>query len=401
MKICFTTLHLFEKASDLFLVGDFMERVEESLEVFEQAIVIGFIHNKAKAQNLHYNRAKIFLYPKFNSTIFPFKIVTAIIYMFVTFVLLAIRSITEKIEIINVGDTSLSGLPAMFNVKLFRQKLIIFLQGSEVDSLKYNISVLWQKSRILRFFGAILNVIQVWICRNADIIVTVSNSLGKNLVDKYYKKPLWIPNGVDINKFHPQHITEIREKLGLGGNFVILYAGRLSKEKGVCILPIVLYKVIKLIPSAHLLVVGEGDLKEILNKAFTKLGIKNSVTLMGPIAHKDMPKIINSADILVLFSFTEGLPLILQEALACGKPVVATNVGGVHEIVKDGWNGLLVEQGSINKMVEAIYFLYKNPGIRIKYGLNGLLLVKLNFSREVSRKKFIRCYSLLMKNRNR
>jgi len=390
-------MHIHREFSTLF-IGDFTDRVAESLRLFNRAFVIGFRDPKFKLKSFNSKGISFLLYPRYTLSFFPARIGLSVIYLLVLLLLLIVTSITKKISLINSGDALLSGLPSIVCAKILRRRVLIFIQGSSIDTLRSTTS-LRNDSMFLRFIADLSIGIQRFVCRNADVVVSVSKSVARNITDKHGRPALIIPNGVDTEKFRPFSLKEIfslRNILKVNDKFVILYAGRMSKEKGVHLLPSIILRAENKIPNIHLLVVGDGPLNKYIKNKFKKLNLLNYVSFLGTFKHEDMPKIINSADVLLLPSLTEGLPLIIQEAFACEKPVVATNVGGVSEIVKHKENGLLVESGDIGGIVDSLYFLYKNPDLRMKYGRNGRMLVESSFSREVCRRKFISAYKLAL-----
>jgi glycosyltransferase involved in cell wall biosynthesis len=116
-------------------------------------------------------------------------------------------------------------------------------------------------------------------------------------------------------------------------------------------------------PDAVLLIAGDGPDRDALER-FSHARLKNGGLLLGPLPHSDTLALIRDADIFVLNSTYEGLSHLLIEALALGKPVIATNVGGNPELVEDGKNGLLVPAGDRTALAEAIVHLLKNQSHR-------------------------------------
>ena len=144
-------------------------------------------------------------------------------------------------------------------------------------------------------------------------------------------------------------------------------------------------------------IVGDGELREELEDYTKKLGIANDVIFTG--FRQDLPKIYADLDIVVLTSLNEGTPVSIIEAMAAGKPVVATNVGGVSSLVKNNVNGFLVSPQDAKALSDAIIKLLKNSDLRQKMGREGQSSVfpHYDISQLVKRVDFL--YSSLMKVR--
>lgn len=173
-----------------------------------------------------------------------------------------------------------------------------------------------------------------------------------------------IPNGLDVSLYRAGSETRarLRNELGLPEEvFVWLAAGRLEKQKDY---PTLLHAFASLPrePAAALLIAGHGSLAGELASLAGKLGLADRVTFLG--ARTDMPELLAASDALVLSSAWEGLPNVVMEALAAGKPVVATRVGGVAELVTEGETGFLVTAGAASSLADALASLMLLPAAR-------------------------------------
>jgi len=191
------------------------------------------------------------------------------------------------------------------------------------------------------------------IVANADCIVTSTDEGKNNLIDLYAVSPekvSVIPPGVDLDFFHPEDKEKARRELDLEDyRRVLLFAGRLQPFKG---LDLLLHAMTNL-PNhgfTRLLVVGgnagKGDERVKMNSLVKKLGISEMVDFVGAVEHENMPKFYNAADVCVIPSYHESFGMVAVEALACGTPVVASRVGGLATIVKDGETGYLFDERS-------------------------------------------------------
>ncbi len=193
----------------------------------------------------------------------------------------------------------------------------------------------------------------------ADRIITVSNAT-RDYVLSLGAKPEKIKvlrNGVDLDHFRPLSgkREEMRRKLGISQNaIVVLTVRRLVYKNGIDTLVDAANIAVKKNPKVVFLVVGKGPDLDSVKVRVEELGIQNNFRLTGFVSDEDLPFYYNAADFFVLPSKSgEGLPLVALEAMACGLPVIATNVGGISEVLK-GKYGKLVPANQPELLAEAI-----------------------------------------------
>ena len=133
-------------------------------------------------------------------------------------------------------------------------------------------------------------------------------------------------------------------------------------------------KVVREFPEAVLMVVGEGERRRALEELVRRLGLERSVKFLG--FRTDVPRVVASADLAVLTSKREGLPRVVLEAMAAGKPVVATDVRGSRDLVKDGETGFLVKVGDVAGTARALTRLLRSRELRSRMGEEGKRRVK-------------------------
>jgi D-inositol-3-phosphate glycosyltransferase len=191
------------------------------------------------------------------------------------------------------------------------------------------------------------------IATTADYIIAFTLEERNNLIHLCGSQPekiRVIPGGVDLDFFHPMDKEKARRELHLEDyGRVLLFAGRLRPIKGLDLL----LRALTHLPngrSTHLLVVGgntgkAGELAK-LDSLVSELGISNKVTFVGVVEHEKMPTFYNAADLCVIPSYHESFGMVAVESLASGTPVVASRVGGLATIVKDGETGYLVDERS-------------------------------------------------------
>jgi glycosyltransferase involved in cell wall biosynthesis len=148
---------------------------------------------------------------------------------------------------------------------------------------------------------------------------------------------------------------------GLGipaGRRVIGFIGRLSPEKGAAFLLRAANEVLKAYPNAHFLMVGDGPQRDNLVNLSHSLGIDRHVTFAG--IRRDVGKLLELVDVVVIPSLTEGLPMTLLEAMASRRPVISTRVGAIPDVIDHGINGVLIEPGDVPQLADSIISLLNN-----------------------------------------
>jgi len=200
----------------------------------------------------------------------------------------------------------------------------------------------------------------------------------------------FIPLGVDQSLFYPRDKAICRKQLGvITDGPVFVFVGRLSKIKGIVLLLDGFALFYQEAPEARLLIAGDGEEREGLRNRISSMGLKEMVRLLGNVAHNRLPQILNAADIFVLTSVAEGVPNAILEAMACGLPVVATNVGGIHEVVKSGVNGFLIDTRQSRDVAIALKQTIEK---REALGQGAIVTIKKNYSIESVAKKTDRLF---------
>jgi glycosyltransferase involved in cell wall biosynthesis len=237
------------------------------------------------------------------------------------------------------------------------------------------------------------------VIRSADRILTVSNatkryvlSLGANPA-----KTSVLHNGVDIYRFKPNKALreEKRRQLGIPAKATaVLTVRRLVYKNGIDTLIETAANALKQNPNLIFLVVGSGPDQTQIQTQITKMGISTHFKLMGFVPDNELASFYNAADLFVLPSKSgEGLPLVSLEAMACGLPVIATDVGGIREIVPEAY-GKFVPPGSPESMSEAILELSHRSNMALKKDLR--LIIEQNFSWERNVERLVEIYEELI-----
>jgi glycosyltransferase involved in cell wall biosynthesis len=228
------------------------------------------------------------------------------------------------------------------------------------------------------------------VLKGADKVVVVSNAT-RNYVLSLGADPDKIEvlhNGVDLDRFRPLPGVkdEMRKKLGIPqDSSVALTVRRLVYKNGIDTLIESARLAVRKNPKLVFVVVGKGPDFEQVKEKMGQLGLQRNFRLTGFISDEDLPFYYNSADFFVLPSKSgEGLPLVALEAMACGLPVVATNVGGISEVMSEDY-GRLVPPGSPVSLAEAILeFSRKNLSV-LKKDLRMMMEEKFSWDRNVEK----------------
>ncbi len=178
-----------------------------------------------------------------------------------------------------------------------------------------------------------------------------------------------IPNGVDVDRFQP---CTHRDSAEVGGEMLLVVVARLIEIKGIQHL----LTALSLLPEEmrrkiHLRLCGTGPYEAELRRQAEQVGMTAQVEFSGLVSYEEIPARLHEADLFVLPSLQEGLPLSLLEAMASGLPVVATTVGGIPGMVKDGENGLLVPAADPTALRDALVRLLTNPVLRRSLGASA------------------------------
>jgi glycosyltransferase involved in cell wall biosynthesis len=214
----------------------------------------------------------------------------------------------------------------------------------------------------------------------AGRIICVSEPAKDHMVKTWNVDPgkiVVMPNGVDLDHFHPHYDPRrVRRELGLDEALVIAFVGGFQHWHGIERLVESFARVRREIPSARLLLVGDGRARPSIESKIAELGLNSTVLITGLIPQSRVPEMLAAADIAVLpypqlprelwFS-----PLKLYEYMAVGKAIVASDAGQISEMIEHDFSGLLVEPGDVAHLSEALIKLLKDPAERERLGCNA------------------------------
>jgi len=202
-------------------------------------------------------------------------------------------------------------------------------------------------------------------------IIAVSGAVKNYLIRRHKIRPekiSMIYNGIDVSKYKRHvNISGFKKQFNLDPSIpIVAFIGRLVKVKGVSYFLEAAASVLRSGKKAQFLVIGDGPLKQSLVKQTQKLGIDQHVFFIG--FRKDIPRVLSFIDILVVPSLWEGLPLVVLETMSAGKPIIAAEVGGIPEAVRNGETGILVPPKNPEALTGAINDLLADPKKRKEMG---------------------------------
>jgi len=212
-----------------------------------------------------------------------------------------------------------------------------------------------------------------------------------------------IPNGVDTNRYVPlSHKAKLsmREKLGLPiDEKLVIFVGRLHPVKGLDTLLYAWQKVSQSIEidRARLLIVGEGPEEPFLRQLVSQLGLEATTLFLG--RRDNVVKYLQSTDVLVLPSLSEGLPNALLEAMACGLAAVATNVGGSNDVINNLENGVLIHPRDPKALSDALLTLLNDKKLADRLGQEARKTIEERYSLDQVVNQYMRLYQSLVSDR--
>ena len=275
--------------------------------------------------------------------------------------------------------------------RLVREERIVLIHGHEFSAIVYG----WIVSRLagIPFVGTVHGKNYFWqklrrrlayrtISRFGQL-VAVSEDL-RNFIVKTVGIPVSrvqvIYNGVESSSpLNDAEIDRCRAELGLSaGDLVIGTVGSLYPVKGHRYLLDAMPTILGRYPNAVLLLIGRGELEISLKEQAQRLGIEARVRFLG--LRQDVPKLLAAMDVFVLPSLSEGLSMALLEAMASGKPVVATRVGGNPELIDHGRTGFLVQPEDVSDLAANLLKLLSHPGMIKQFGQQAAERVRQQLS---------------------
>jgi glycogen synthase len=262
-----------------------------------------------------------------------------------------------------------TGLPALWAARWAGVPMVYELRG------------LWEESAVQRgrmtrrsIRYQLSRQLETWLMRRADGLAAISRGLIEEAQRRGVAtdRILHVPNGVDADHFRPQPTdAALAERYRLTGKLVFGFIGFFFAYEGVDVLVRAVAQIRSQVPDARLLLVGDGDMEGELRAQVSRLHLDSHVVMTGRVPHAEVQRYYSICDVLVYPRRRSRLtnmvpPLRPLEAMAMGKPVVASDLGGLHEIVRHGETGLLVAPDDPCSLAAALVRLAADPAGRIR-----------------------------------
>ncbi len=228
-------------------------------------------------------------------------------------------------------------------------------------------------------------------------VLVVAKSLGDEIAEKRKcskDKMRVVLNGVDHVLFKPRpKDSSLLKRLDICNNDIIIGSvGRIEPVKNYLLFVKLIWALQKVNKNVKGLLVGDGSEKHVLKSEIKRLGLEKQFILAG--RSDEVPKMISMMDIFLLTSYSEGMSVSILEAMSCGKPIIATDVGNNRELVKDGINGFIFDLEDFNSLFDKALFLVKNTESRLKFADLSRKKAVNEFSIDSMIEKYSQLYSL-------
>jgi len=250
-------------------------------------------------------------------------------------------------------DMGLHGA-GFFTRLITRRPYIVWSRGSDI----YNIKTPFQK------------ILAGLVLKAASLALALSNDMKQQMIKFSNVRVIVVPNGIDVKEYKKALMRTHGKRFG---KKQLLFVGNVRPVKGVEYLLRAMPIILREEPDVCLVIVGSyppnfvGKIPE---------NIKSKVILTGFVNHEEIPAYMKGSDVFILPSLSEGFPNVLLEAMASGLPIVATDVGGIPEIISDGENGFLIHPKNSKQLAKKIILLLKNENLRSRISKNNLLKVE-------------------------
>jgi glycosyltransferase involved in cell wall biosynthesis len=267
----------------------------------------------------------------------------------------------RKIAIIHIHGASYGSFYRKYIIfiigkYIFRKKIIYHIHGGGFQ-IFYDKANPFSKRLIKRFLS------------QSDIVICVSQSWYEYYNQNFKFKALWVlPNIID----YPTILKETSKVDYL----TFLFLGLICEEKGIFdLLKVIVKDKEQYRGKIKLLIGGNGETHRLLD-LIEKQQINDIVQFLGWITKEEKIDALNKADIYILPSYNEGLPISILESMSYGSAIISTNVGGIPEIVRNEENGLIIEPGNLDQLEQSLGFFLENPEVIKEYGAISQQLVK-------------------------
>ena len=234
------------------------------------------------------------------------------------------------------------------------------------------------------FLNPFIGILHYMMSSRQDLIIAISDHIARFTVSRGVRHPERVRrvyHGLEppVTLALEREGQRIRQELGLAAeDFVVGNVGRLALQKGQRHLIAAMPALLQRVPRAYAVIAGSGDLEEYLRDLAAEVGVAERVRVLG--ARKDVPALMHAVDVFAMPSIWEGFGLVLLEAMAAGRPIVASRVATIPEVVLDGETGVLVPPGDPLALAEALARLGNEPEVAAQLGEAGRERLRRHFS---------------------
>ena len=260
---------------------------------------------------------------------------------------------------------------------MYKKKVIYHVHAGEYDLFYKNSN--WLTKQLIKY-----------VVQQSDLIICLSNYWQSFFQKNFTAKRIAIVNNVVA-------YPKIDNKKNNSSSKImnILFLGRIGNNKGIFdILKIIIKNKDIYNNKIKLHIGGDGDVKKLL-KIIQENDLRNIVEYLGWVSNNEKNNLLLHSDIYMLPSYAEGLPVSILEAMSYGMPIISTNVGGIPEIVKHQYNGLLFQPGDIDAIENALQFFINQPQKIEEYGNHSLELIQPYFPKAVI-EQLTQCYTSIL-----
>lgn len=397
MKICIVPTMFPKYKGDYygsFVFDDAKELVKNGFEVHVVTQHNYGIPYEEIMEGIHVHRFKWFEPQEFKALVHfkglkdNLRLITYLISLFFNLIWI-IRK--YNVDIIHAHSVIPTGLIGVIVAKIIRKPVFITIHGMDVTNFENH---------------HIYNRLISFSLKNCNKAITVSEYLANMIVSLRTNQDniIILRNAVNQNRFRPFKNKKLRKQYKINEeDILIVFVGYLDVFKGIFELIDVFFEISKRNNrNLKLMIIGTGPKEDQLKIKVLNLGLKKSVIFTGEIPPIEIHEYYQSADIFILPSHNDagGPPLVFIEAMACGLPVIGTEVGGIPEGIINGINGFIVPPKNVDELTKKLNILLDDENLRKQFGNNSLKIIRENsMTLEKKTEKIISLYKNQIKNR--
>ena len=293
-----------------------------------------------------------------------------------------------KIDVIHAHFAYPEGFAGLLAKKATGKPLIVTLHGVDIltePSINYGIRLKTAYDEMVRM-----------VLEQADRVFGASRFVCQEALNAGCDRErlIYFPNGVDLKRFNPKiDGSFVRKRISVTHRPMIFTLRAHEAKNGIEYLIKAIPLVLREVPNALFVIGGDGSLRAYHQGLVHKLKVNKQCIFVGRIPQSELPYYYGACDIFVIPSIIEAFGLVTVEAMACGRPVIGSNVGGIPDIIKDGLNGFLVKPRDPEDLAKKIVFLLKNPDLMKNMGIEGRKIAEEKFDIKKRIEKVLAVYA--------